>query len=224
MPVENEKSTFMECCGQTICSGCIHWNFREKFLNGIRDEVKASQCVFCRTPSTDKEEYQKRKKERIEANDPGVLRFVGSECHQARDYDKALKYLTKAAELGDTEAHSRLGCIYSNGEGVEKDEDKGVYHFEKAAIGGHPQARHNLSIIEAKNGNIERALKHSIIAANLGHDKSMKGLLPIYKEGYVTKEEYGDTLRAHQAAINATKSSQREAAEEVRKTPIRRLI
>ena len=135
--------------------------------------------------------------------------LLGSESYRAGDYDEALKYLTKAAELGGAEAHCRLGYMYMGGEGVEKDMEKAVYHWEKAAIGGHPYARHNLAFVEAKNGNVEKAVKHWIIAANLGYDRSMKELLPSYKNGYITKEQYGATLRTHQAAINATKSAQR---------------
>ena len=32
-------------------------------------------------------------------------------------------------------------------------------------------------------------------------------------DGHITKEEYEATLRSHQAAIDATKSAQRDAAE-----------
>jgi hypothetical protein len=39
--------------------------------------------------------------------------------------------------------------------------------LEEAAIGGNPFARHNLALIEMKNGRPERAVKHYIIAANL---------------------------------------------------------
>ncbi len=215
MSLDPEKSTFNSCCGQTICNGCTHENFREKFFSGIRDEKKASGCVFCRTPLSDKEEYDKRTKERIEANDPAVLSHMGTECYLKGNFRKALKYLTKAAELGDADAHYKLGCIYSNGEGVEKDDDKTAYHWEEAAIGGHPYARHNLAIDEAKNGNAERTIKHFIIAANLGYDRSMQALLPMCKRGVITKEKYGATLLTHQAAINAAKSSQREAAERI---------
>jgi hypothetical protein len=35
----------------------------------------------------------------------------------------------------------------------------------------------------------------------------------MYKKGYITKEEYGATLRTHQAAVGSTKSAQRDAAE-----------
>ncbi len=212
-PIDASKTTFMSCCGKLICDGCCHAHL---VSNKQHDYAKASRCIFCRTPSSNHEEYEKRTQERIEANDPAVLQFAGWRCYNAEDYDKALEYLTKAAELGNAEAHHRLGCIYSNGEVVEKDKEKGVYHLEKAAIGGHHFARHNLAIIEAKDGNIERAVKHSIIAANLGFDASMKALLTIYKKGVITKELYGATLLAHQAAINATKSAQRDEAERAR--------
>ena len=125
--------------------------------------------------------------------------------------------MTKAAELGNVDAQYKLGCMYAKGEGVEKDEKKAVYHFDEAAIGGHHVARWNLACVEHENSNMEIAVKHLIIAANLGFDVSMKALLLSYKNGYTTKEEYGATLRAHQAAINAMKSAQRDAAERVGK-------
>jgi ribulose bisphosphate carboxylase small subunit len=65
-----------------------------------------------------------------------------------------------------------------------------------------------------ENGRPERAVKHLIIAANLGCDRSMKQLWKCYSEGYISKDELTVTLRTHQAAINATKSPQRKAAEE----------
>ena len=99
------------------------------------------------------------------------------------------------------------------GNGVEKDKEKEVYHWEKAAIGGNPIARHELACIEEENGNIERAVKHYIIAANLGHEESMEALWTFYPAGYITKEKLESTLRTHKAAIDATKSSQRDAAE-----------
>jgi TPR repeat protein len=131
-------------------------------------------------------------------------------CHDKGDYDGAFEYHTKAAELGDSIAHFLLGYMYGEGEGVEKDEEKAVYHFEKTAIGGHPFARHNLGSIERKHGRMERAVKHFIIAAKLGCDDSMKVLWGQYSEGNITKEDLDATLRTHQAAIDETKSEQRD--------------
>jgi TPR repeat protein len=105
--------------------------------------------------------------------------------------------------------------LYYGGEGVEKDEEKAVYHWKKAAIGGHPHARNNLGYYEEKNGNIERAVKHYIIAANLGNELSMKTLWAMFKVGNITKEDLDATLRTHQAALDEMKSEQRDAAESV---------
>ena len=97
--------------------------------------------------------------------------------------------------------------------GVEKDEKKEVYHLEEAAITGHPAARFYLACHEWKNGRFVRGVKHFVIAANLGFDKSLTSLKVGYIDGQVSKEEYAAALRAHQAAVDATKSPQREAAE-----------
>ena len=212
MPLEG-KSTFMSCCGQMICNGCVVAHL----ISNMHDEVKAKTCLFCRTPASDEEEYEKRTQERIEANDPAALYNRGTKFYQSDDYDKALKYLTKAADLGDIEAHYRLGLMYEEGDCVDQDEEKSAYHYEKATIGGHPVARSALGCIEAKNGNTEIAAKHWIISANLGYEPSMTALLTIYKEGFITKEEYGATLPTYQAAVDAMKSAQRDAAEKVRR-------
>ncbi len=59
-------------------------------------------------------------------------------------------------------------------------------------------------------------MKHCIIAARQGDDRSMKALLNAFKVGYVIKDDLAATLRAHQTAVavDATKSPQRAAAEE----------
>jgi TPR repeat protein len=142
---------------------------------------------------------------------------MGAIRYDEGDYDTAVEYWTKAAELGDAHSHYRLGCMYDEGKGVEKDEEKKVYHMEKAAIGGHSIARYNLGHYEARDGNAGRSVKHFIIAANLGFEVSMKALCGDYKDGYITKEDLEATLRTHKAAMDAMKSPEREAAEAWRK-------
>ncbi len=171
-------------------------------------------CPFCRTPvSSGHEDDRKKLMKRVKANDPAALSHIGTDCYIERDYDAAFEYFTKAAELGDSKGHFQLGGMYMKGYGVEKDEEKAVYHWEKAAIGGHHKARHNLAVIEEENGNTERAVKHYIIAANLGYEDSMKVLWDMFKDGFVSKMDLEAALRTHQAAIDATKSPQREVAE-----------
>jgi hypothetical protein len=73
-------------------------------------------------------------------------------------------------------------------------------------------ARHNLGYYEGRNGRVERAVKHFIVAANLGYDDSLQVLRMFYVKGDVDKEDFAAALRAHQAAVDATKSPQREVA------------
>ena len=208
MPLDNQKTAFYSCCSQLICDGCVFANFKS---NG------SDRCPFCRElvgdDDDEDEEIMKRKMERVKANDPAAMREIGAKCYREGDSDTAFEYWTKAAELGDAVAHYQLGHSYYEGDVVEKDEEKGVYHFEKAAICGHPRARHNLGCVEEANGNMKRAAKHLIIAANLGYEKSMEDLWKYYSAGHITKEELDATLRTHHAAINEMKSPEREAAE-----------
>ncbi len=60
---------------------------------------------------------------------------------------------------------------------------------------------------------MDRAVKHCIIAAKFGLLRPMKEVWRHYAQGNITKEDLEATLRAHQAAIDATKSPQREAAQ-----------
>eukprot|EP00984_Skeletonema_dohrnii_P028893 scaffold19089_cov156-Skeletonema_dohrnii-CCMP3373.AAC.6 len=151
---------------------------------------------------------------RVAANDPVAMTRIGKNSYNEGDYGTAFEYFTKAAELGDVEAHYNLSFMYRRGEGVEKDEKKGLYHLVEAAIAGHPDARYDLAVNEGRNGRIDRAVKHFIIAANLGDDNSIQALKGCYKYGDVSKEDFAAALRAHQAAVDATKSPQREVMEE----------
>ena len=150
---------------------------------------------------------------RLEANDPVAMREMGGKRYDEGDYDGAFEYLSKAAGLGDVEAHFHLSIMYQQGQGVEKDLKKQLYHLEEAAIGGHPGARYNLGNFEGRSGMAERAVKHWIIAAKLGHDGSLEGLKDNIATGCISKEDFAVALRAHKAALDATKSPKRAAAE-----------
>eukprot|EP00984_Skeletonema_dohrnii_P021256 scaffold10568_cov140-Skeletonema_dohrnii-CCMP3373.AAC.4 len=210
LPLDPGKTTIMACCSKLICDGC-------DYANDIR-EAEASldpECPFCREtrPSDDKGLDNQRMK-RIKANDPVAMRREGTENYLKGDYISAFEYFTKAAGLGDVNAHYKLAVLYDEGKGVEKDSRKEIHHLEEAAIGGHPYARFNLGCEEEGSGNIERAVKHYTIAANQGHDGSVKSLMVKFKEGFVSKDDLAAALRANQAAVDATKSPQREAAGE----------
>jgi tetratricopeptide (TPR) repeat protein len=171
------------------------------------------KCPYCREPLPEaKEEMDQNYMKRVKANDPIALSRMGDKCHAEGDYEGAFDYYTKAAELGDMHAHFNLSLMYHKGDGVELDQKRELYHLEEAAIGGHPKARWNLGCREKDNGKIDKALTHWIIAANLGNDGALEAVKNLFSVGMVSKDDFEAALRGHQAAVDATKSKQREEA------------
>ena len=208
LPLDESKSAINSCCFKYICKGCNYANKKREIEQGLEHT-----CPYCREimPETNEEADQNTMK-RVKANDPIALSHLGNECHCEGDYGGAIHYWTKAAGLGDINAHHNLAGMYHEGRGVEKDKKKQIYHLEEAAIGGHPDARWNLGVYENKNLRIDRATKHFIIAAKLGLDKGLQKVKDGFALGIVSKEDYEAALRGHQAAVDATKSEQRDAA------------
>eukprot|EP00984_Skeletonema_dohrnii_P030608 scaffold22253_cov72-Skeletonema_dohrnii-CCMP3373.AAC.2 len=190
---DESKSSLYSCCSKIICKGC-------NFANELREAEGRIEhsCPFCHTPIPDTDELKKFMMKRIEANDPIAMTQWGKEQYDKGDYSDAFECFTRAAGLGDVVSHYNLSCCF----------------------GGHPNVRYNLGWNEWSNNDwdnndtAERAVKHWIIAANQGHDQSIKPLMEYFKRGLISNEELAATLRAHQAAVDATKSPQREAAEE----------
>ncbi len=210
LPLDVSKSMINTCCCQYICKGC-------EYANIIREEEEGMEhkCPYCREPMPEtKEEMDQNYTKRIKANDPIAFYQMGGKCRNKGDDEGAFEYWKKAATLGNADSHYNLSCSYRTGEGVEKDEKKEIHHLEEAAIGGHPDARFNLGCIEEERGNYERAAKHWIIAANLGVDGALEAVKEKFAKGVVSKEDYAATLRGHQAAVDATKSQQREEGYE----------
>ena len=222
LPVDPRKSSICHSCSKVVCNGCDHANIMREMERRLQHT-----CPFCREslPETDEEDERRRMK-RIEANDPVAMVQEGTEQYQKGEYECAFGYWTKAAELGDAEAHYKLAEMYHHRHGIEN--EKGKYHWEEAAIGGHPGARYMLGCVEWKNGNYdgamnyrnaERAVRHWIISATQGYDSAIKMLMKAFKvacackQGFLTKDDLAATLRAHKAAVDATKSPQREEAE-----------
>jgi TPR repeat protein len=196
--------------------GCEYANKKREVAQRLKQ-----RCAFCREPLPESSgESKKNIMKRIKKhNDPVAMAHMGTKHHYKGEYEKALPYYTKAAELGDPAAHFCLGGMYYRKEGVERDMKKAVYHLEQAAIGGHPDARYLLADHELRIGRPDRAVKHFIIAANLGSDLALKCIKDLFVQGQgiVSKEEYAAALRGHQAAVDATKSTGREKAEVARK-------
>ena len=204
------STVYQMCCGKTICYGCV---------KAAKEEVRKGKmkdcCPFCRMPSTDDEGIQRVKK-RTELNDANAFHWLAGLYKLGlcgpQDHRKVFELYSRGAELGSVSSHQSLATAYKTGVGVVKDEEKAKNHLMLAAIKGSEVARYALGNIESKSGNIDRAMKHYMIAARSGYDNALEEVGEGYKAGCVTKDEYASTLRAHRASQDEMKSEQRALA------------
>ena len=202
-------SKYNTCCGKVICSGCF-------CAVQLRDKG-VGLCPFCRSPTPNDEESVKRTKKRVEVGDANAIFSLGcnysiGECGLPQDRAKALELWHRAGELGYAEAYFNIGSAYDNGRGVERDKRKADNYYELAAMRGDGAARHNLGYSEYKKSNWDRALKHWMISAGSGYNRSVKMIKQIYMDGHAKKEDYKDALLCYQNCIEEIRSEQRDNA------------
>ena len=217
LPTFRMGRRYMTCCGKSICSGCSYAPIYDDQGNKV-DVDKQNQCQFCRTlaPYTMKEAIE-RERNRMEVNDAEAIYNLGCYYQVGRndfsqDYDKALELFYRAAELGHIVAYTSIGHAYQTGKGVEIDMRKANQYYELAAMGGHATARYNLGVQEGKAGNMERAMKHFMIATKGGDTRSLKEIQIYYSNGHATKEDYTKALQLYQTYLGEIKSDQRDKA------------
>ena len=128
---------YCPCCGKSICKGCVH---------SFSESGNDYKCPFCNSEGgkTDEERVEQIMK-RVEANDAASINLLAHHYNLGlrgvqQDQARALELLTKAADLGYSEAHNNLAGIYHYG----GDMKKAKFHWEAAAMAGHEVARNNL--------------------------------------------------------------------------------
>ena len=215
LPYLGTGRMYMSCCGKVICCGCLYAPVHDNQGNVIKEKT----CPFCRTPlSTSDDEDMKRMEKRIKLNDTRAIYNMG--CYYAQgqfglpqDFAKALELWHRAAELGYAESYYHIGReYYRDGGLVERDENKAKHNWELSAMRGDAMARYNLGVIEANLGNLERALKHWMIAVKDGKSGTLKCIKALYSNGDATKDDYAKALRSYQAYLDEVKSDQRDEA------------
>ena len=208
LPVNKGEIQYYSCCGNVVCRGCAFADITEN---------NRTICTFCRAPApTSERERVKRLKKRVDADDFWAINQLGC-CYSEgkgglrRDYGKAMELWLRAGELGCIPAYNNVGFAYSQGRGVESDSKKTLHFYGLAAVGGNVLARHNLGLFEKREGNVDRAFRHWMIAAGAGYDKSLTKIREGFLKGDVTKDNFEKALRTHQAAKDEMKSGHREA-------------
>jgi TPR repeat protein len=113
-----------------------------------------------------------------------------------------MELFNRAAELQSSSAHFQLGNIYYKG---------GEFKHESAAMAGYEEARYMLGGLEARSGNIERAIKHLTIGASAGEFHAMHQLITFFEHGFVSRESIDTTLAAYNNSCAEFRSEARDA-------------
>ena len=214
LPTLDAGWTYMPCCGKGICTGCM----LAPVYDNQGNKVDNQKCAFCRVPTPKSgEEAIERMAKRVKADDPVAIYNLGV-CHRdgsygyPQDYTKALELWHRAGELGYAIAYGNIGVAYHYGRGVEIDNKKANYYYELSAMGGNEVARFNLCNVEMTAGNMDRALKHHMIAIRSGHSDSLDKIKELYSLGHASKDDYTKALQSYQAYVAEIKSDQRDKA------------
>ena len=119
----------------------------------------------------------------------------GLAAYEAGYYQKALNRIKPLAEQGYPDAQFSLGKMYSNGNGVPKNDTKALKWFRKAAEQGHTLAQTILGAIYLWEGqgtpkDYVEAVRWYRRAAEQGNPNAQFSLGIMYKMGWGVSQDY----------------------------------
>ena len=140
----------------------------------------------------------------VAQNDLGYRYYMGAGV--TKNLEKAIYWLTKAAEQGHAGAQSNLGNRYYFGEGVEKSYEKAVYWFNRAAMQGNAIAQYLLGnryyLGEGAPKDFSRALYWFTKSAELGYSEGQNRLGVLYYNGEGVAKNYNTAFHWYAKAAN----------------------
>ena len=110
-----------------------------------------------------------------------------------KDYEMAILYYLRAADLGDAYAQCNMGYCYEYGLGVEQDYQKAIDYYQKSADQGNTTARENLKRCYQNNREVKND-KNAIISyqksADQGDADAQNSLGWCYQYGLGVEQNY----------------------------------
>ena len=215
LPILNNESLYMTCCGKRICEGCFYVSYTTAMKEGVpKHKLK---CPFCRQITSKINDIKALKKLMNNNHSTAFLQMADryeSGSGVVQSDTKKLEMYIRAAELGDKEAYWKISSHYHGGiifeeEGYnEEDMSKWLMWNEISARKGSVTA-HKMLAIAYKNDNIDRSIQHWKVLAEAGDQDAMNKLMKAYKDHHLSKTDLAKTLRAFQKSNDQMKSKDR---------------
>ncbi|XP_073343732.1 death ligand signal enhancer [Pagrus major] len=106
---------------------------------------------------------------------PVILNIIGLESAKSKNYEEAFTCFLAAAQQGYSKAQFNTGVCYEKGRGVSKDNEKALYYYWQAAVGGHKQAQYRYAkLLLTSRGR--QSLEELNTAINLLEQSAAAGL------------------------------------------------
>lgn len=90
------------------------------------------------------------------------LSQIMAKDYSSQYYRESLWKIYTEALQGDSEAQFQTGVIFERGIGLEKNETKAAYWYEKAAMQGHVDAQYNVGIMYAGGRGVEQNMTAAV--------------------------------------------------------------
>jgi TPR repeat protein len=119
----------------------------------------------------------------------------GQAAYEAGDYQAALRQWLPLAEQDDLEVQLRVGRLYLEGRGVNKDVETGMHWIRHAAEQGHAESQGLLGFLAAMRGNLEEAIIWLRRAAAQGEAGSQYLLAEAYAQGRGVEQDDAEALK-----------------------------
>lgn len=101
--------------------------------------------------------------------------------------DGAIEWFIEKAEEGVPQIQAQLGYCYTNGIGVEKDENKGLHWTRQSAENGNARGQFNLGVYFQEMNDMEKAVEYYTKSANQGYVYAQHNLGRIYSVNFQDK-------------------------------------
>ena len=198
----------LSCCGKEMCGGCRFEIESEITMGKLEDE-----CALCRQPHSGhsihgiQQRMQKRTPYAYEYLVLGDAYKRG--CGVPQSDKEALQMFIRSAELGNATAFAVISTYYSEGLLVKKNLSRSIEFLGISVKLGSVEAREVLALIEAGNGNSNKAVRHWTVAAGAGSQESLDHLKEKFKDALVSKDHLTQALYAFHAYNQEKKSESR---------------
>lgn len=103
---------------------------------------------------------------------------------------KDIQHHIFAAEQGNSNAQTKLGWIYQNGQGITQNYQEAIRWYQLAAQQGDPIAQNNLGVLYHTLSQYVEALKWISLSANNGNSTAQYNLFIIYNGGLGVAKNY----------------------------------